>query len=116
MTVPSPVPASNTRNAGGAGSSAASSAPMRWPIAHFSLHVVTNSRYFSRLSKKRNGRSSFIFVSMLPNSEVMPNSSEDHAGRGSAAPAVGVRLRAISHDAIARFSALNPMAAPIDAV
>ena len=68
--VPSPVPASNTRNAGGAGSSAASSAPMRWPIAHFSLQVVTNSRYFSRLSKKRNGRSPVIWVSGASGSDV----------------------------------------------
>jgi hypothetical protein len=54
-TVPLPVPASNTRSAGGVGCSRSSSLPIRSATTAFSLVVVTNSRYFSRLSKKRNG-------------------------------------------------------------
>src|SRR4029077_3687337 len=34
----------------------ASSSPTRSPITHFSLQVLTNSRYFCRLSKKRKLR------------------------------------------------------------
>ena len=48
------MPASNTLSAGGEGFNAASSRPTRLATAHFSLQVVTNIRYFSRLSKKRN--------------------------------------------------------------
>src|SRR6201989_3009314 len=55
-TVPSPRPASNTRTAGGRGWILASSRSTRLAISHFSLHVLTNSRYFWRLSKKRKLR------------------------------------------------------------
>ena len=41
----------------GFGFNATASTPTRSPTTHFSLHVVTNSRYFSRLSKNRNGLS-----------------------------------------------------------
>ena len=49
-TVPSPMPASNSRSAGGRGWMLASSMRNRWATTHFSLQVVTNSRYFCRLS------------------------------------------------------------------
>ncbi len=49
-TTPLPVPASNTRSAGGVGLSWVSSRPMRVATSAFSLVVVTNNRYFSRLS------------------------------------------------------------------
>ena len=55
-TVPSPTPASNTRTAGGRGWMLASSRPTRLAISHFSRQVLTNSRYFCRLSKKRKLR------------------------------------------------------------
>ena len=55
-TVPSPTPASNTRTAGGRGWMLPSSMPTRLAISHFSLQVLTNSRYFCRLSKKRKLR------------------------------------------------------------
>ena len=55
-TVPSPTPASNRRSAGGRGWILASSSPTRLAITHFSLQVLTNSRYFCRLSKKRKLR------------------------------------------------------------
>src|ERR1700745_536100 len=52
-TLPSPTPASNRRTAGGRGWMLASSSETRWATTHFSLQVLTNSRYFWRLSKKR---------------------------------------------------------------
>src|SRR3954463_5853353 len=52
-TVPSPMPASNTRTAGGRGWICPSSRPTRRAMTSFSLHVLTKSRYFWRLSKKR---------------------------------------------------------------
>src|SRR5215472_7673693 len=52
-TVPSPTPASNTRTAGGRGWMLASSSETRCATTHFSLQVLTNSRYFCRLSKNR---------------------------------------------------------------
>src|SRR5713226_5847458 len=55
-TVPSPTPASNRRSAGGRGWMLASSSETRWATTHFSLQVLTNSRYFCRLSKKRKLR------------------------------------------------------------
>ena len=55
-TVPSPMPASNTRTAGGSGCRWASSRPTRRATISFSLQVLTNSRYFWRLSKKRKLR------------------------------------------------------------
>ena len=54
-TMPLPVPASNIRTAGGRGTMRPSSRPIRAATSAFSLVVITNSRYFSRLSKKRNG-------------------------------------------------------------
>src|SRR5882757_7728313 len=58
-TVPSPTPASNTLTAGGRGWILASSMPTRCATTHFSLQVLTNSRYFWRLSKKRKFFSGF---------------------------------------------------------
>ncbi len=55
-TEPSPTPASNTRTAGGRGWICASSSETRCATSHFSLQVLTNSRYFCRLSKKRKLR------------------------------------------------------------
>src|SRR5262244_1677664 len=55
-TVASPMPASNTRTAGGTGCRCLSSIPTRSAMTHFSLQVVTKRRYFSRLSKNRKGR------------------------------------------------------------
>src|SRR6266511_2749069 len=55
-TVPSPTPASNRLTAGGRGWMLASSSDTRFAITHFSLQVLTNSRYFCRLSKKRKLR------------------------------------------------------------
>src|ERR1700749_4749141 len=52
-TVPSPTPASNTRTAGGRGWMLCSSSETRFATTHFSEQVLTNSRYFCRLSKKR---------------------------------------------------------------
>src|SRR5580698_4930755 len=52
-TVPSPTPASNTRNAGGRGWMLESSSATRSAITRFSLQVWTNSRYFCRFSKNR---------------------------------------------------------------
>src|SRR3954469_2652561 len=52
-TVPSPMPASNTRTAGGRGWICPSSRPTRRAMTSFSLHVLTKRRYFWRLSKKR---------------------------------------------------------------
>ena len=49
-TVPSPMPASNRRKAGGVGLRCSSSSPTRSAITHFSPQVMTNSRYFCRLS------------------------------------------------------------------
>src|SRR5256885_15372334 len=49
-TVPSPTPASNTLTAGGRGCILASSMPTRCATTHFSLQVLTNSKYFWRLS------------------------------------------------------------------
>lgn len=46
-------PASNMRNAGGAGCRLVSSSETRLAISVFSLQVETNSRYYCRLSKKR---------------------------------------------------------------
>ena len=54
--VPSPAPAWNTRSAGGRGASRSNSRPMRLAVSCFSLQVVVNSRYFSRLSTNRTGR------------------------------------------------------------
>src|SRR4051812_801535 len=54
-TIPLPVPASNNLNAGGRGAMWAISRPIRAATSAFSLVVMTNSRYFSRLSKNRNG-------------------------------------------------------------
>ncbi|MEJ0028592.1 MAG: hypothetical protein WDN01_21420 [Rhizomicrobium sp.] len=48
--VPSPTPASNIRTAGGRGWMFASSSVTRFAISRFSLHVLTNIRYFWRLS------------------------------------------------------------------
>src|SRR5258705_11847036 len=47
------MPASNRRTAGGRGWMWPSSRPTRPATAHFSLQVLTNIRYFCRLSKKR---------------------------------------------------------------
>src|SRR3982751_1886303 len=47
------MPASNTRTAGGRGWICPSSRPTRRAITSFSLQVLTKSRYFWRLSKKR---------------------------------------------------------------
>ncbi len=55
-TVPSPMPASNSRTEGGRGWILTSSCPTRWATTHFSLQVFTNSKYFWRLSKKRKLR------------------------------------------------------------
>src|SRR5262249_52393294 len=55
-TVASPMPASNTRTAGGTGCRYLSSIPTRSAMTHFSLQVVTKRRHFSRLSKNRKGR------------------------------------------------------------
>lgn len=55
-TVPSPMPASNILIAGGVGRMLASSIETRLATTHFSLHVLTKSRYFCRLSKKRKLR------------------------------------------------------------
>src|ERR1700731_1933294 len=55
-TEPSPTPASNTRTAGGRGWMCTSSSETRCATSHFSLQVLTNSRYFCRLSKKRKLR------------------------------------------------------------
>src|SRR3954468_24080340 len=55
-TVPSPTPASNRRSAGGRGWMLASSSATRCATTHFSEQVLTNSRYFCRLSKKRKLR------------------------------------------------------------
>src|SRR5436305_4277864 len=52
-TEPSPTPASNTRTAGGRGWMLPSSSATRLATTHFSEQVLTNSRYFCRLSKKR---------------------------------------------------------------
>ena len=49
-TVASPMPASNIRSAGGVGRSCASSSAARLTTTAFSLHVLTNVRYFWRLS------------------------------------------------------------------
>ncbi len=49
-TVASPMPASKTRSAGGVGRMCFSSAAARWATADFSLQVLTNARYFWRLS------------------------------------------------------------------
>src|SRR5258706_14465527 len=48
-TVPSPTPASKTLTDGGRGWILASSMPTRCATTHFSLQVLTNSRYFWRL-------------------------------------------------------------------
>src|ERR1700743_3014103 len=58
-TVPSPTPASKMRTAGGRGWMLASSSATRCATTHFSLQVLTNSRYFWRLSKKRKFFSGF---------------------------------------------------------
>ena len=50
-TVPSPTPASNKRTEGGVGRMLPSSWATRSPIIHFSEQVLTNIRYFCRLSK-----------------------------------------------------------------
>src|SRR6185312_17300178 len=55
-TVPSPTPASNSRSAGGRGWMLAISSDTRFATTHFSEQVLTNSRYFCRLSKKRKLR------------------------------------------------------------
>ena len=55
-TEPSPTPASNTRTAGGRGWMLPSSSVTRLATTHFSEQVLTNSRYFCRLSKKRKLR------------------------------------------------------------
>ena len=55
-TVPSPIPASKMRAAGGRGWMLASSSATRSATTDFSLHVLTKSRYFCRLSKKRKLR------------------------------------------------------------
>ena len=55
-TEPSPTPASNTRTAGGRGWMLPSSSATRLATTHFSEQVLTNSRYFCRLSKKRKLR------------------------------------------------------------
>ena len=55
-TEPSPTPASNTRTAGGRGWMLCSSSETRLATTHFSEQVLTNSRYFCRLSKKRKLR------------------------------------------------------------
>ena len=47
------MPASNRRTAGGRGWMWPSSSPTRFATTSFSLQVLTNSRYFCRLSKKR---------------------------------------------------------------
>src|SRR5436190_19964943 len=52
-TVPSPMPASNRRTAGGRGWIWPSSSPTRRAMTSFSLQVLTKRRYFWRLSKKR---------------------------------------------------------------
>jgi hypothetical protein len=49
-TVASPMPASNSRSAGGFGFSSASSREARSATFHFSVVVLTNARYFCRLS------------------------------------------------------------------
>ena len=72
-TIPLPVPASNTRSAGGVGLRWSSSSPMRAATTAFSLVVVTNSRYFSRLSKKRNG-SPWRLVGLLVSSQFRSSS------------------------------------------
>ena len=54
-TVPSPMPASSTRSAGGLGFTCFNSCAIRVVTCHFSMQVVTNIKYFSRLSKKRKG-------------------------------------------------------------
>ncbi len=53
-TVPSPMPASKMRIDGGVGITLLSSRETRSPITHFYEQVLTKSRYFWRLSKKRN--------------------------------------------------------------
>ena len=63
-TMPLPVPASNTRSAGGRGTMWPSSRPIRAATSAFSLVVITNSRYFSRLSKNRKG-SAFAWLADL---------------------------------------------------
>ena len=50
------MPASNRRTAGGSGCRWASSMPTRRATTSFSQQVLTNSRYFWRLSKKRKLR------------------------------------------------------------
>ncbi len=50
ITVPSPMPASKMRTAGGVGRSSVTSCVARCAIADFSLQVLTNARYFWRLS------------------------------------------------------------------
>ena len=58
-TVASPMPASKMRSAGGRGLTCASSCATRSEIRHFSSVVLTNVRYFRRLSKNLNGFASF---------------------------------------------------------
>ena len=49
-TVPSPMPASKRWSAGGVGCSLVNSSAQRAAMTAFSLQVVTNARYFWRLS------------------------------------------------------------------
>jgi hypothetical protein len=49
-TVPSPIPASNIRSAGGVGRNKVISCAARRAMADFSLQVVMKARYFWRLS------------------------------------------------------------------
>ncbi len=79
-TVPSPTPASNTRTAGGRGWMLASSMPTRLAISHFSLQVLTNSRYFCRLSKKRKLR--LRVVARLPRGDRRRRRCDHRQGRG----------------------------------
>jgi hypothetical protein len=55
--------------AGGVGFIQSNSRPTRSDVTAFSLVVVTKSKYFSRLSKKRNGWSeNFIVATQFHNS------------------------------------------------
>ena len=89
------MPASNTRIAGGRGWICASSRPTRRAMTSFSPHVLTNSRYFWRLSKKRKLRERAP-ASTLPLSTT----------RGSPVAGAAARMRSFSSGGA--FGALAP--------
>src|SRR5580693_3649160 len=100
-TEPSPTPASNTRTAGGRGWMCTSSSETRCATSHFSLQVLTNSRYFCRLSKKRKLRCGSSGCSAAAGTVVAA------AGRGAWARSI-TAVRAAAPCSKAGFDCINP--------